>query len=462
MAVPRFGQYLPARQPSPLLGGIQAATGILGQLSGIEAREAQTELGRMQEERLREQLQANIEAQRVQADIRRTQEERLAQQMRAEEELRPLQRRRLQQQIEAEAGMTPLRRQMLEAQIKKLTTGLEHPELSLAGLPPITRQRAYVESIKQRYGTDSEQAQQAQKDLDLTVHNLESQMHYRQSLAEALPRRVLTTPSKAMVEREAIARGLSPTGRPLEFLDEAPTVTPIEPEVEGTPLGTPTLENKVAKMTPEQLKKAQEAPFGSEDSATLSLYLSKQAGLGDNTKKLTYGSVLEKTIDLMTPYRTAMAYYSGVGGKAQYARDVALSQTTGRLTPQLKDFTRFVEMATSTLVPQITQYYGVSITEHQQRLLRDVANPANWEKSPERALIAFDTLINTLENEIQVRRDLVKKPSFLTKKHAKTAPMADLVEKTGYSLNELVKAADANNIPVTQLIERINELKGGA
>lgn len=409
MAVPRFGQYMP-QQPS-VLGGLEAATGVLGRLSDIELRKRQEE--------------------------------------------------RLRQQAETEAGLTPLRRQLLEAQVQRMRQQAEQPQLSLTGLPPISRQREYIENLKRQYGKDSPRVKEAQKDLDLNVHNLESQVQYREELAKFLPKRGLTPTSKALLEREAISRGLSPTGEMVSFPGEEPGVQPIQPEVQGTPTATPTLENKVAKMSEEDLKKAEKAPFGSDASAALDLYLSKQAGLGDNTKKLSYGAVLEKTLDLMSPYRTSMAYYSGAAGKAKYAKDVALSQTTGELTPQLKDFTKFLETATSTLVPQITQYYGASVTEGQQKLLRQVANPADWIKSPERAMVAFDTLINTLENEIQVRRDLVKKPQFLTREHAKTAPLYEEVKKTGYSFDELVKRADENQIPVMELINEINRLKGG-
>jgi hypothetical protein len=436
MAVPQFGRYLPAPTPvgAPVLGGIQAATGVLGQLSGIETQKARTEIARAQEERLR-------------------------------------------QQAEAEAGMTPLRRQLLEAQIAKMRQPLEHPELTLAGLPSITRQRAYVAAVKDKYGADSEQAKQAQEDLDFNIHKEESALHYRETLTEALPRRFLTAPSKAMMEREAIKAGRAPTGLPYQLPGVAPTVAPTEipptpetavepitqpinPKVPGTPMGLPSMENKLSKMSKEDLVKAQDSPFGSEDSARLTLYLSKQAGMGDNTKKLNYGAGLERTMELMDPYKASMAYYAGVGGKAQLAKDIATSQATGKLTPQLKDFTSFMELATSTLVPQITQYYGLSITEHQQNLLREATSPNSWENSPERAMVAWDTLTNTLENEIQVRKDLVEHPSFLTKRHAKATPLYESVKKTGYSLNELVRAADAQNIPVTDLITEINRLKG--
>lgn len=343
-------------------------------------------------------------------------------------------------------------RALREAQTKKILQGVEHPESSLAGLPPIARQRAYVESVKRAYGADSPQAIAAQQDLDLTQHNLESQLGYREALAETLPKRVLTTPSKAMVERAAIERGLAPTGKPYS--------APIKPKVAGTPLATPSLENKLSGMSKDDLIKAQNAPFGSEDSATLSLYLSKQAGLGDNTKKLAYGAVLEKSLDLMKPYEGSMATYSGIEGQAKYYKDIAAAQATGKMSKQLEDYTKFSEIATSTLIPQITQYYGASVTEGQQRLLREAGNPATWKKSPQQALTAFDTLINTLENEIQTRRDLVEKPSFLTKKHAKTTPLAEQIKATGYSFDELTRRANQINRPVNDLINEILRLKG--
>lgn len=363
-----------------------------------------------------------------------------------------------QRKMESEAlASKAAQRSLIEAQTKKLTRGIEHPELDLTGMPEIVRQRAHVDAIKNAFGEDSPQAMQAQKDLTLTENLLRTKMDYQKQLAAAMPKRFLTAPSKAMMEREAIKGGFAPTGQPIGS-DRLP---PIKPKVSGTPLGAPVVENRLSSMSKDDLVKAQESPFGSEDSAALTLYLSKQAGLGDNTKKLTYGSLVETTLDLMSPYEYAMGYYSGVGGKAQYAKDVAAAQTTGKLSPQLRDYTKFVEMVTSTFIPQLTQYYGTSVTEQQQKLLREAGNPSTWGKSPEMALTAFHTLRNTLENETQLRRDLVTKPSFLTKKHAKSTPFYEKIVATGYSLNELVKIADKNGISPEVLINRLAEKSKG-
>jgi len=367
-----------------------------------------------------------------------------------------------QQKLRADEALMGLR----EMQTKKITREIEHPELSLAGLPAIARQRQYVESIGNRYGKESGKYKQAKSDLDLSLQNLRGQIGYREALKKSLPARALTVIGKAMLEQQRIKAGLSPTGDPLEMparpigsmpkAEAIATPTGVKmPAQTGVPLGARTTEEKLVDSTPEDINKAAEAPFGSADSSLYTLYLSKQAGLGDNLKKLSFGSVLEKSIDLMTPYKASMAYYSGVGGKSRYARDVLEAQRTGKLSPELRDYTKFSEIATSTLVPQITQYYGTSITEGQQKLIRAVSNPATWKNSPEMAMVAFDTLINTLEQEIMVRRDLVKKPSKLIKQHPKTMEFAEQLKGTGYTLQDVIEFADKNHKPFTDVLNRL-------
>ncbi len=348
-------------------------------------------------------------------------------------------------------------RAFTEAKTKKITEGIEHPELNLAGLPEIARQRAYVESVKKAYGADSPQAMQAQKDLNLTVSNLQSQQRYRNVLAETLPKRSLSTLGKVLTEQQLIELGYSPTGKPIG----SKATAPIKPQVAGTPLGTPYLENKLATMSKEDLIKAKNAPFGTEASALYSLYGSKLSGMGDNIKKLPYAALIEGSLATMLPYRSSMAYYSGVAGRAKYAKDIASSQLTGEMTPQLRDYTKYKEMASSTLAPQIRQYYGDSITPSVQKKLEDITNPSTWKNSPERALTSLDALIEILRKEIKIRKDLVEHPSFLTKKPTGVTLIADKVKKTGMSFTELAKIANEKNIPnVETLIDNIIKFKG--
>jgi len=356
-------------------------------------------------------------------------------------------------------------RAFTEAQTKKITEGMAHPELNLAGLPEIARQRAYVESVKRAFGADSPQAMQAQQDLNLTVGNMRNQMAYRQALTETLPKRALSTPGKAIVEQQLVEAGYLPTGAPrgsqIPTQPSAATApAPIKPQVPGTPLGHPALENKLSTMSKEDLVKAKNSPFGTEENALYTLYLSKLAGMGDNTKKLTYASTLQQTMNQMRPLAASMAYYSGVEGRANYARDLALAQTTGNVTPQLRDYTAFKEIANGAFVPQLTQYYGSSVTEQQQKILRKAADPSTWNKSPDLAATAFDSMFNIIGKEIRGRQDLVKHPSFLTEKQKESPVLSEQIKKTGYSLNEITKQANKLNIPVNDLINELIRLKG--
>lgn len=375
-----------------------------------------------------------------------------------------------QKQAESEAlAGKRAQRGLTEAQTRKLTTASEHPELNLAGLPEIARQRAYVQSVINAYGADSPQARQAQQDLNLTKSNLRSQMQYRQALTETLPKRALSTMGKLFTEQDLINAGFLPTGAPRETPvspKPAPvpsgTPAPIKPQVPGTPLGTPELENKLSKMSKEDLVKAKNSPFGTEANALYTLYASKLAGMGDNTKKLTYASTLQKTMNKMRPLAASMAYYSGIEGQARYAKDLAAAQTTGEVTPQLRDYTKFKELANGAFVPQLTQYYGTSVTEQQQKILRRASDPATWSKSPELAATSFDSMFNILETEIKGRQELVEHPSFLLKKQKKSSDFSEQVKKTGYSLVEITKQANKINIPVNDLINEIIKLKGAS
>ncbi len=345
---------------------------------------------------------------------------------------------------------------LTEAQTKKLLYGMEHPAASLAGLPEIARQRAYVRNLGTKYGTDSKIFQQAQSDLSLTIKNLQGQIAYRKVLEETLPKRVLTSMGKGDIEKRYVGAGLSPTGAPLLLPAPSQERTPVGDTLSRPQIIPSSMENKLAQTTEEDLPGLSKAEFGSEDSALYSLYLSKQAGLTDNAKKLTAGALVEKTMDLIEDYRPSMAYYSGYKGKLRYARDVKNAQTSGKVSPELTDYTKFAEIATSTLVPQITQYYGLSVTEAQQRLLQSAANPSTWKNSPEMAMTAFNTLMNTLEQEIQVRRDIVEKPTRLLAKHERKGVIGKFdLSGTGYSMQDVIKIADEEGIPVSVLIQRI-------
>ena len=347
-------------------------------------------------------------------------------------------------------------RALTEAQTRKITEGIEHPELDLAGLPEIARQRAYVDSMKKAYGADSPQAIQAQQDLNLTVSNLQSQQRYRNVLAETLPKRSLSTLGKVLTEQQLIELGYSPTGKPIG--SKAPA--PIKPQVAGTPFGSPALEKNLATMSKEDLIKAKKAPFGTEESALYTLYSSKLAGMGDNTKRLTYASTLEKTMNKMRPLAASMAYYSGVEGRTRYAKDLAAAQTTGVVTPQLEDYTAFKELANGAFVPQLTQYYGSSVTEQQQKILRKAADPSTWNKSPDLAATAFSSIINIIGKEVKGRQDLVEHPSLLMKKEPETTSLDEKIAATGYSLVEITNQANKLNIPVNDLINELIRLKG--
>jgi len=354
-------------------------------------------------------------------------------------------------------------RAFTEAKTKKITEGIEHPELTLAGLPEIARQRAYVDSIKKAFGADSPQAMQAQQDLNLTESKMRIQMAYHKALTETLPKRALSTMGKVMTEQELVKAGRLPTGAPRGSQAPAQAATapaPIKPQVAGTPFGSPALEKNLATMSKEDLIKAKKAPFGTEESALYTLYSSKLAGMGDNTKRLTYASTLEKTMNKMRPLAASMAYYSGVEGRTRYAKDLAAAQTTGVVTPQLEDYTAFKELANGAFVPQLTQYYGSSVTEQQQKILRKAADPSTWNKSPELAAKALDSMFNILGVEIQGRRELVKYPSFLTKKQKESPALSEQIKATGYSLNEITKQANKLNRPVNDLINEIIRLKG--
>lgn len=351
---------------------------------------------------------------------------------------------------------------LTEAQTQKLMYGMEHPTESLAGLPEIARQRARLRNLGTKYGTDSKIFQEAQSDLELTLKNLRGQIAYRKALEETLPKRALSSMGKGQLEKRYVGAGLSPTGQPLELPAPSQEITPVRedlsrPQVDEASrpqVVSSSMENKLAQITEEDLPRLSKAEFGSEDSALYSLHLSRLAGLTNNANKLASGALVEKTMDLIEEYRPSMAYYSGYKGKLRYVRDVKNAQTSGEMSPQLTDYTKFAEIATSTLVPQITQYYGLSVTEPQRKLLASAANPSTWENSPEMAMTAFNTLMNTLEQEIQVRRDIVEKPTRLLAKPKKKGVIDKFdLSGTGHSMQDVIKIADEIGVSVNDLIQ---------
>ena len=160
--------------------------------------------------------------------------------------------------IEAQTQQIPIQKALQAAQAKKIMLGIERPELNLAGLPQIARQRAYVNMLGERFGKDSPQYQDALADFQRELKSSEVAMTYKEMLTEQMPKRFVSPMGRALMEQKYLKEGLTPTGEIKEPL--------VQPKASGVPMGSSDMERQIAQMEPKEIvEKGKKFPTVSVD-----------------------------------------------------------------------------------------------------------------------------------------------------------------------------------------------------
>lgn len=245
----------------------------------------------------------------------------------------------LPRQLEAEIGMTEA-----QAENERMFGAGKH-------LTGVASNVFALNQLKNMYGEDSPVYQDARKAFDLqnahTQSNIDTAAFYR-----AHPERFLTPTGKGIQEQYQASQGnVLGIDRKLTPAESAAVVRIQE-------------RNRVNANNPAAMQ---------------------QSALAAEQVAKTFSMIDKK----------ALSQYSGPEGKKKYLEDRAL-ELQGKAPERYKQYQENLSRVHS-LKPQLTAYYGLSITKSQQDDLESLINPNSWVNSPDttlRKLNAVEGLFN--------------------------------------------------------------------
>lgn len=235
-------------------------------------------------------------------------------------------------------------------------------------LPPgPAGQTVGLEMVKQLYGPNSSQYQQAKSMYDLEQKSTQSRVDYQNILSNTANKRFSTPLAKTVQELEDIKNGNLP--------------------------GTKT------PMTEEQ-KQIYQGMYGLE--------LVKKTTDLDTRKKNLYSHNMDITLSQIDP--KALTNYSGIAGGMKLLADKRDS-LMGKSVPAYEAYERSMTAA-KTLAKQVRQFYGDSITPTVQEGLKELTNPTSWLKNPNVALQKYNQFVQLLTSESKTYQQATQNPSI--------------------------------------------------
>jgi hypothetical protein len=224
-----------------------------------------------------------------------------------------------------------------------------------------------LEMVKQLYGENSTQYQQAKASYDLNQKGIESRVNYQKVLTDSANKRFSTPLAKTVQEFEDIKNGYLP----------------------GTKI----------PMTDEQKNNY----FG-----MYGLDLVKRTSDLDTRKKNLYSHNMDITLSQIDP--RALTNYSGIAGGMKLLADKRDS-LMGKSVPAYEAYERSMTAA-KTLAKQVRQFYGDSITSGVQEGLKELTNPTSWLKNPNVALQKYNQFIKLLTSESKTYQQATQSPAI--------------------------------------------------
>lgn len=251
-----------------------------------------------------------------------------------------------------------------EAEAKKAEAQAKLP-FGGANVPGAAGQIVGLEMVKQMYGENSPQYQQAQKAFSLGQEGVQSRVNYQNSLTENAGKRFSTPLAKTAQEYEDIKNGKLPG-----------TKIPLTPEQQQQYLGM----------------------YGND--------LLKKTTDTDTRKKNLYAHNIDITLSNINP--EALTRYSGLKGGVALLEEKR-KDLQGNPSPQYLEYQRSLTAA-KTLAKQVRQFYGDSITSGVQEGLKKLTDPSEWLKSPKTALANYNAFVNILRSESKTYQQAAQSP----------------------------------------------------
>ncbi len=249
-------------------------------------------------------------------------------------------------------------------------------------LPGIAGDVQGLEMLKQYYGDNSPQYQQASQLLANQQNSDMARVAYENALTSSLPQRYLSPTGKLTVEQSNIAAGQSPAGIPFQ--------------------------NSPVYSTNDMVD-------------TYNLALQKGTTDTDTRKRNLFATNIEKTIDQINP--DALTQYGGLQGKLELYGNQGKAALN---IPTSKEYQEYQKSLTAAqiLAHQIGQFYGTSIQPEMVERLENLANPSSWTTNPQLSKEKFQELKQILNNEIGTYRSALKSRSAY-QEPAQNLPLTD-------------------------------------
>lgn len=239
-----------------------------------------------------------------------------------------------------------------------------------------------LENLKQYYGENSPQYQQAVQAFKLQQQGDQSRINYQDALTQTMPVRNLTQFGKQITEIGNVRAGLPPTGQPIT-----------------SPLPQGGIPSSPGGMPNNQLTPLKDAILKAYERKQL-----KDTTDADTRQKNLYATNIEKTISRINP--SALTQYGGARGKGDKLTNKILS-AFGAESKGYDEYMRNIQDV-EFLSSQITQFYGTSIRPEMIERLDKLSNPATWSTNPKLAKALFNETKTVLENEMQTYRDALE------------------------------------------------------
>lgn len=275
-----------------------------------------------------------------------------------------------------------------------------------ANLPGVAGQIQGLETVRQLYGENSPQFQNAKQMFDLEQQSMMSRIGYQNALAGSMGVRYLTPTGKSLVEQNNVSQGMSPEGNPYANYTTA-SANPVA--AMNAVAGAPS-----ASQSPY-------APPANEAANQYELLRQKATTDTDTRKRNLFASNIEQTLGMIDP--NALTQYAGALGAVKKAGQ-GVAASFGK---ENQGYDKYQQSLTGArmLATQVRQFYGDSVQPSVQEKLNNLVNPEFWNSNPKIARQNYDQLVNILNKEMQTYRDALQSRAPYLGANQRALPLSD-------------------------------------
>jgi hypothetical protein len=375
------------------------------------------------------------------------------------------QRKQMAQQIAASQQMTPLQAQLMGAQTQAAIA-----KSKMGGLESLTGPAAQAQSyllLRNRYPVGSperttiENAWQNQQAMQSARADFMGANTWLKNMPEVVKEQYFSGYQSTNAQRAS--QGLSPLS-PKEYAGAIKLNTPVGA---GTTLQQspqtisqqqPGIAQQVSTQEVPQQSAIQQPNIAPVDYAQQAqqtqLSLQKRTSDPLNRNKIIFGNQAENTLRNMLDDAPSMYKYSGLDGQLKLKKDAALAAVGGKV-PDFEAYNRYLQNA-KIFKDQYTQYYGGSISPEAQQNVNSLANPTAFYSNPKIAQQNLKTLANTLNQEVNLRKQAMVSPTQFTQQSSEpNVPEVGAATTPKYSQEDLEYTAKKYNMTVDQVKNKL-------